>query len=88
MISNPTILGLCRGLRAANYDAVADVVESETSRLERERAELVAALENLASAVVESGDSKDLRLRRAANRALDLLIIFDERDLKSSRPMS
>ena len=88
MLSNPKILGLIRGLRGADYGAVANVVERETERLEGARAERVTALENLANAVVESGDRGDIKLRRMANRALDLLIVLDERDLKSSRPMS
>lgn len=78
---SPKILGLVRGLRAAKYEAIAEVVEVEVERMERERAELVSALENLCDAVIDLGDGGDLNVRRKTNRALDLLIILEDREL-------
>ena len=83
----PKALNLIRGLRGASYDALADVVEEEITAQDEENAALRLSLENLCDAVViEGSDPCSLRVRTMTNRALDLLIVLDEKDLKGSTP--
>lgn len=83
----PKALNLIRGLRGASYDALADVVEEEITAQDEENAALRLSLENLCDAVVTEGsDPCSLRVRSMTNRALDLLIVLDEKDLKGSTP--
>jgi hypothetical protein len=83
----PRLLGLIRGLRAASFDALAIVLEQEIEAMDKENATLRAHLEALTDAVViEGSDPCSFRVRTMTNRALDYLIILDEKDLEGEIP--
>jgi hypothetical protein len=79
------MLGMIRGLRAATFGALADVIESEVDAQDEENAGLRARLEELAGAALRSPASCP-DVRKVANRSLDFLIILDEKDLEGEIP--
>ena len=83
----PRILNVVRGLRGAKFDALADVLEEEFGRQDKDNAALRVSLEALADAVVlDYVGPESPTVRKMTNRALDLLILLDEKDLKGSTP--
>ena len=78
---------MIRGLRAATFGALADVIESEVDAQDEENAGLRARLEDITDAVVVDGSTPEsARVRKACNSALDLLILLDEKDLEGEIP--
>ena len=84
----PSVLHLIRGFQQAGYPSVATAIEREIDIVDRENARLRAALERLATAVVEAGISDPLPVRRATNAGLDLLMLLESSDIDSGSPMA